>query len=147
MRKTILVLFAAIVLVLVGCRQEEPQPTGTPEFTPQTAAPAEPAAEPTAVEVVEAEPENLQPRYEPLPPDICFVYPPEDIEVAVDYDCGYVVVPEFYEGKTTRIVKVPFLRFNSPNGTTASPVLRHPARWASSAGVLGVTGGECDTRL
>jgi pimeloyl-ACP methyl ester carboxylesterase len=61
-----------------------------------------------------------------LPPDKCFVYPPEDVEITVDYDCGYVVVPEFYQGETTRFVKVPFLRFNSPNRTAASPILLHP---------------------
>jgi pimeloyl-ACP methyl ester carboxylesterase len=67
--------------------------------------------------------ENL-PRYEPL--EECFTSPPEDVEVAVKYDCGYVVVPEFYHGESTRELKVPFIRFNSGKGSAASPLLIHP---------------------
>lgn len=115
---TIILVLLLVGLLLISCSSDTANPTAVPTD--------EPPAEPTAVEVVDAEPNYLQPRYEPLPPDKCFAYPPEDVEVTVDYDCGYVVVPEFYEGETTRIVKVPFLRFNSPNGTAASPLLLHP---------------------
>ena len=74
---------------------------GTMEFAP-------------ASETVMAEPGsgsqagNL-PRFEPL--EECFAVPPEGVEVPVEYDCGYVVVPEFYQGESTREVKVPFICF------------------------------------
>jgi pimeloyl-ACP methyl ester carboxylesterase/heat shock protein HslJ len=64
------------------------------------------------------------PRHEPL--EECFTAPPEGTEVPVEYDCGYVVVPEFYQGESTRELKVPFIRFNSGKGTAVSPVLVHP---------------------
>ena len=64
------------------------------------------------------------PRFEPL--EECFAVPPEGTEVAVEYDCGYVVVPEFYQGESTRALKVPFIRFNSGKGTAVSPVIVHP---------------------
>jgi D-alanyl-D-alanine carboxypeptidase len=141
MKNLFLSLMIFLILLLASCQAAEPAPTVEPapaaedpasEALPETSAEptdvpaAEPTAEPTAAAVAVAEPDYLQPRYEPLPPDKCFVYPPEDVEITVAYDCGYVVVPEFYEGETTRIVKVPFLRFNSPNGTNTSPVLLHP---------------------
>lgn len=116
MKKTYLFTLLLLSLLLAACSGGK-----------ATVAPTEePVAEPTAVEVVEAETNDFQPRYEPLPPDECFVSPPEGVEITVDYDCGYVVVPEFYQGESTRVLKVPFLRFNSPQDTDASPVLFHP---------------------
>jgi len=126
MKKILILLFMVVGLLIIGC-QNNASETAVPTEAPAPAAPPEePTTEATAVAVVDAEPDYLQPRYEPLPPDKCFIYPPEDVELTVDYDCGYVVVPEFYQGETNRIVKVPFVRFNSPNGTTASPLLLHP---------------------
>jgi len=61
---------------------------------------------------------------EPL--DECFAEPAENIEISGDYECGYVVVPEFYHQDSTRELKVPYIRFNSGNGTAVSPVLVHP---------------------
>lgn len=114
MKKTYLFTLMLLSLLLAACSGGK-----------ATVAPTEePVAEPTAVEVVEAEPVDFQPRYEPL--DECWVSPPEGVEMTVDYDCGYVVVPEFYQGESTRELKVPFLRFNSPQDTDASPVLFHP---------------------
>ena len=46
--------------------------------------------------------------------------------MTVEYDCGYVVVPEFYHSESTRELKVPFIRFNSGKGSAASPVIIHP---------------------
>ena len=115
MKKTLFFTLLLLSLLLAACSGGE-----------ATVAPTQPPAEPTAVEVVETEPDVFQPRYEPLPAGECFASPPEDVEITVDYDCGYVVVPEFYQGESTREVKVPFLRFNSPQGTVASPVVLHP---------------------
>lgn len=66
----------------------------------------------------------LLPYVEPL--DECFSQPAENIEVAIDYECGYVVVPEFYHQDSTRELKVPYIRFNSGKGTAVSPILVHP---------------------
>ena len=131
MKKTVIFIML-VTLLLSACDTEEPGASASIEPTPTTAVPPtaepteEPAAEPTAVEVVEAESDVLQPYYEPLSPDECFATPPEDVEMAVEYDCGYIVVPEFYSGETTQSVKIPFIRFNSGQGTAVSPVLVHP---------------------
>jgi len=74
----------------------------------------------------ESESDIFQPRYEPLPPGECFASPPEDLDLSVEYDCGYIVAPEFYQGESAREVKIPFLRFNSGKGNSTSPVILHP---------------------
>jgi pimeloyl-ACP methyl ester carboxylesterase len=89
---------------------------GTMEFAPSSeTGMAEPGSSTQAGDL---------PRFEPL--EECFAVPPEGTEVAVEYDCGYVVVPEFYHGESTRELKVPYFRFNSGKGTAASPVIVHP---------------------
>lgn len=114
--KNVLFTILILSLLLVACSSRVSMDSPT----------AVPTIEPTAVENVEAEPDYFQPRYEPLPSNECFISPEEDVEVTVDYDCGHIVVPEFYRGETTRELKVPFIRFNSGKGTTASPVVLHP---------------------
>jgi pimeloyl-ACP methyl ester carboxylesterase len=60
------------------------------------------------------------PRFEPL--EECFAAPPEDLDIEFDKECGYVVVPEFYNGESTRELKLGVTRLNSGNGTAASPL-------------------------
>ena len=90
------------------------QPT---EPAPQTAD--EPTAPPPTAETVE-EPASVEsegdaaafiPRYEPL--DTCFIEPPEEFSITQELDCGYIVVPEFYDHETDRPVKLSFIRINS----------------------------------
>jgi pimeloyl-ACP methyl ester carboxylesterase/heat shock protein HslJ len=68
--------------------------------------------------------ENIQtgdlPRYEPV--EECFVVPPEDLDIKFDMECGYVVVPEFYNGESTRELKLGVTRLKSSNGTAVSPL-------------------------
>jgi hypothetical protein len=47
-------------------------------------------------------------RVEPVEP--CFVAPPEGTEFDVDYDCGYIVLPENASKPDGREVKLDFLR-------------------------------------
>lgn len=60
------------------------------------------------------------PRVEPV--DECFAQPPDDLPVAFDLDCGYVVVPEFYNGASSRELKLGFTRVNSGQGTASTPL-------------------------
>ncbi len=51
--------------------------------------------------------------------DPCFT----EITIDLDVDCGYVSVPEFYDGRTDNIIKLPVLRINSTGqGEGGSPV-------------------------
>ena len=61
-----------------------------------------------------------KPHYEPL--DECFAQPPAGLKVALDMDCGYVVVPASRSGESDRQVKLGFTRFNSGKETAASPL-------------------------
>ena len=60
------------------------------------------------------------PRFEPA--EECTVTPPEDLDTKFDMECGYVVVPEFYNGESTRELKLGVTRLKSSNGTTVSPL-------------------------
>ena len=60
------------------------------------------------------------PRFEPLAE--CFAQPPDDLSVEFDIDCGYVVVPEFYDGESSRELKLGVTRLSSAEGTTNSPL-------------------------
>ena len=60
------------------------------------------------------------PRYEPL--DTCFAQPPEDLNLDLDMDCGFVTVPESRSGKSDREVKLGFTRFSSGKGADSSPL-------------------------
>lgn len=60
------------------------------------------------------------PRFEPL--EECFVQPPEDLDVDLDIDCGYVVVPESRAGDSDREIKLGVTRLNSGQGTAAAPL-------------------------
>ena len=83
---------------------------GTMAFAPAGAA----AADGTSAAAAE------KPRYEPL--DECFAQPPAGLKIALDMDCGYVVVPESRSGESDREVKLGFTRFNSGKGTASSPL-------------------------
>jgi hypothetical protein len=61
-----------------------------------------------------------KPRYEPL--DECFAQPPAGLNVALDMDCGYVVVPESRDGQSDREVKLGVTRLSSGKGTANSPL-------------------------
>lgn len=61
------------------------------------------------------------PRYEPLAE--CFAQPPEGLNVDLDLDCGYVVVPESRSGASDGEVKLGFTRINSGQGTANSPLV------------------------
>lgn len=60
--------------------------------------------------------DNAVPRYEPV--DECFIEMPDD----VDYDCGYVTVPEFHGVDNGRTVEIGVIRLNSLSGTSSEPV-------------------------
>lgn len=60
------------------------------------------------------------PRLDPL--EECFVQPPDDLDVELDIDCGYVVVPESRAGDSDREIKLGFTRLNSGQGTAAAPL-------------------------
>ena len=79
-----------------------------------------PAGEAGAAGPVESAQAGDLPRFEPL--EECFALPPEDLDTKFDMDCGYVVVPEFYHGESTRELKLGVTRLNSGNGTAASPL-------------------------
>lgn len=64
------------------------------------------------------------PRVEPV--DDCFATPADGTEVPVEYDCGYVVVPEFHGREGGRQLKVPFMRFQAGQDTELAPVVVHP---------------------
>ena len=97
--------------------------TLVPTDVPPTAVPATEAVEPTA-ETAPVETATLTadlPRFEPAE---CFVQPPADLGFEVNMDCGYVVVPEFYNGESTRELKIGITRFNSGNGTSVTPLFK-----------------------
>ncbi|MCA9911514.1 MAG: alpha/beta fold hydrolase, partial [Anaerolineae bacterium] len=57
------------------------------------------------------------PRYEPM--DGCFT----DITIELDYECGYVTVPEFYDGHTDGELRLAVVRiFATGEGEARSPV-------------------------
>lgn len=60
------------------------------------------------------------PRFEPQVE--CFAQPPDDLAVEFDIDCGYVVVPEFHRGASSRELKLGVTRLNSGQGTAAAPL-------------------------
>jgi D-alanyl-D-alanine carboxypeptidase len=60
------------------------------------------------------------PRFEPL--EECFAQPPDDLDVELDIDCGYVVAPESRNGDSDREVKLGITRLNSGQGTANSPL-------------------------
>jgi len=60
------------------------------------------------------------PRFEPT--DHCFVDPPAELGLDLTIDCGYVVVPEFYQATSSREVKLGITRLSSGKGATASPL-------------------------
>jgi pimeloyl-ACP methyl ester carboxylesterase/heat shock protein HslJ len=60
------------------------------------------------------------PRFEPV--DQCFVALPADLNLDLAMDCGYVVVPEFYHGESSRELKLGITRLNSGQGTRAAPL-------------------------
>lgn len=63
---------------------------------------------------------NTLPRFASL--DRCFVDPPADLKIDFKVDCGYVVVPEFYHGASSRELKLGITRLNSGKGKSASPL-------------------------
>ncbi len=60
------------------------------------------------------------PRFERL--DKCFAQLPEDVDVQYDMDCGYVVVPEFHGGQSTRELRLGITRLKARDGTVGSPL-------------------------
>ncbi|MEZ4769617.1 MAG: alpha/beta fold hydrolase [Caldilineales bacterium] len=77
--------------------------------------------------------EDAVPRYEPL--EECF----EAIPEGLDYDCGYIVVPEFHGVDNGRTIKLAVLRFRSPAETPADPLFvgtGGPGQSAIPGGVL-----------
>lgn len=135
MNKTILFTLMIFTMLLAACTGGSKNTTVLPTIVPPSLQPTEvPATAVPSIEVVESTVETIPvetatqaadlPRLEPL--DECFTAPSEGVDVPVDYDCGYVVVPEFYQGESTRELKVPFIRFNSGKGTTVSPLILHP---------------------
>ena len=63
---------------------------------------------------------DVLPRFEPL--DKCFVDPPQDLEIDLDVDCGYVVVPEFYHAASSRELKLGITRLNAQMETGKAPL-------------------------
>ena len=132
MKKITSILLVIFGLLLAGCQANDqqseatavPESTAITEAAAPTEAPAtEPAAEPTDTAAAEAAVPSMQPRYEPLPPQAeCFLKPPENLGIEFDLDCGYIVVPEFYDRETDRPVKLGFTRLNSSSETAASPL-------------------------
>lgn len=56
------------------------------------------------------------PRYEPL--DDCFIEMPEDVA----YDCGNVIVPEFYDGRTDNTFSLGVIRLLSTSDEPEEPI-------------------------
>jgi pimeloyl-ACP methyl ester carboxylesterase len=114
MKRNFLFTLLLVSMLLAACAGG--QSTPSMEIDPTGSAPM-------ATEV-DGDDSGSLPRIEAL--EECFSAPAEGVEVSVDYDCGYVVVPEFYHSESTRELKVPFIRFNSGKGTAVSPVIVHP---------------------
>ncbi len=124
MKKTIVITVALLfIFLLAGCQNNQgdtPEPPTATAVPPTEQSTEEPAAEATASEVVEAVPNYLQPRYEPL--EQCFIEPPEELGITQKLDCGYIVVPEFYDHETDRPVKLSFIRMNADQPSGLSPL-------------------------
>lgn len=60
------------------------------------------------------------PRFEPA--DECFAQLPDELAGTMDLDCGYVVVPEFHHGTSSRELKLGITRLNSSAETPQSPL-------------------------
>jgi pimeloyl-ACP methyl ester carboxylesterase len=75
----------------------------------------------TAGQDARRDPQPTAPRYEPL--QECFAKPPADLDVKLDLDCGYVVVPEFHHRAGSREVRLGITRLRSGHGTSRSPLV------------------------
>lgn len=99
MKMNLRILALGLLAVLVAaCGISNP-----PELPQPPAAVTEPAEDTVA-------------RYEPL--ETCF----EAIPEGLDYDCGYVIVPEFHGVDNGRTIKLAVLRFRSSAETPADPL-------------------------
>jgi pimeloyl-ACP methyl ester carboxylesterase len=137
MKKLTITLLSLIMLLFAACggNTEETEtavsaPLSTSVPAESTEAPtvepvAEPTAEATAVPEPTDEPSEMAvsadlPRFEPV--DDCFVEPPDDFDLEFDLECGYVVVPEFYHGESSRELKLGIIRIKSSDGAENSPL-------------------------
>lgn len=60
--------------------------------------------------------DNEIPRFEPL--EDCFIEMPEDVA----YDCGYVIVPEFHDGRSDNTLSLGVIRLRSTSEEPQSPI-------------------------
>lgn len=130
--------FVLATAVFMGCQAANSQPQPTPAATavpPITEPTEESAAKPTG-ETVEIEAEAntavegegdlagglAAPGIEPL--QTCFVEPPADLTFDLDaaLDCGYVIVPEFYNQPGDKTLKIGFMRLNARQETASAPL-------------------------
>jgi pimeloyl-ACP methyl ester carboxylesterase len=63
---------------------------------------------------------DTEPRFEPI--EQCFAQPPAELELGLDMECGYVVVPEARNGHHDRMVKLGVMRLSSGHGTDHTPL-------------------------
>jgi pimeloyl-ACP methyl ester carboxylesterase len=101
----LMVLFSVLI---AACGSATPMPQASPQIPVAGTDPAGQAAQAAA------------PRFEPL--EECFVQPPEDLELAADIDCGYVVVPETRTGENGREIRLGVTRLSTGQGANASPL-------------------------
>lgn len=118
MKHPLVMVALAAALLLSACGPSAgvgAPPVATPLPATQSIPPAPSVEAPAPTEAATA-----RPQYEPL--DECFAQPPEGLNVDLDMDCGYVVVPESRGGASDREVKLGVTRFSSAQGAGSSPL-------------------------
>lgn len=115
----------ALLLGLSACRGSATNQAAEDALatTPAEVIGAGPGDSPSSAEqAASADQDGAEPRLEPVQP--CFVEIPEEIDSAVKVDCGYVVVPEFHDGPSSRELKLGYVRFNASGANEGPPLFK-----------------------